>query len=72
VRTVKPARPQQLQAVLRTPGGTAVVVFGILEMVLQEKSSLNGTILREACGYHETRRKDRHVSLECNRTKEVI
>jgi hypothetical protein len=40
MRTVKPARPQQLQAVLRTPGGTAVVVFGILKMVLQEKSSL--------------------------------
>jgi hypothetical protein len=36
-RAVKSARPQQLQAVLRTPGGTAVIVFGILKMGLQEK-----------------------------------
>jgi hypothetical protein len=34
---VKSARSQQLQAVLRTPGGTAVIVFGILKMRLQEK-----------------------------------
>jgi hypothetical protein len=61
-----------------TPGGVANTRwyggshFWHFENGAARKKFVKDTILREACGDYETGRKDRHVSLECNRTKEVI
>src|ERR1051325_4562607 len=59
---VNPARPQQFQAVLRTLSRTAVIVFGILKTVLQEKTSLRRRLLVSAPTITKLDPQDRNVS----------
>jgi hypothetical protein len=58
--------------VLRTPGGTAVFIFGVLKMVLQEKSWLKARFFVKPAATPKPDPRDRHVSLYSDRTTEVI